>query len=115
MKISAPSRHSSGRRIAVVGAGVALTLDEDGLCSGARVALGAVAPVTLLVPEAAAALIGTSLDEDALHAAAAAASAAARPISDKRATADYRRKVVGVMTRRAAATAGERIAGAERN
>jgi carbon-monoxide dehydrogenase medium subunit len=94
--------------IAVVGAGVSVTLDEDGSCIAARVAIGAVAPVALLVPDAAAALIGTRLDDDALEAAASAASAAANPISDKRGTAEYRRTVVGVMTRRAARTALER-------
>ena len=39
--------------IAVVGAGVSLTLDDDGVCTAARVALGAVAPTPLLVPAAA--------------------------------------------------------------
>jgi CO/xanthine dehydrogenase FAD-binding subunit len=94
--------------IAVVGAGVALTLDEAGTCTWAKVAIGAVAPIALLVPDAAQALIGSQLEESALNAAAAAASAAANPISDKRGTADYRRKVVGVMTRRAALIAGKR-------
>jgi carbon-monoxide dehydrogenase medium subunit len=98
--------------IAVVGAGVALTLDENGNCSAARVAIGAVAPTALLVPEAAAALIGSQLDDAALAAAAEAASAAARPISDKRGSADYRRSVVGVMTKRAAAIARDRALGA---
>ena len=94
--------------IAVVGAGVSLTVDEDGSCIAAHVAIAAVAPVALLVPNAAAALIGTRLDDAALEAAANAASAAANPISDKRGTAEYRRKVVGVMTRRAAGIALER-------
>jgi carbon-monoxide dehydrogenase medium subunit len=94
--------------IAVVGAGVSLTVDEDGSCIAARVAIAAVAPVALLVPDAAAALIGTRLDDTALEAAANAARAAASPISDKRGTAEYRRKVVGVMTRRAAGNALER-------
>ncbi|MBI4193493.1 MAG: FAD binding domain-containing protein, partial [Betaproteobacteria bacterium] len=48
--------------IAVVGAGVNLSLDESGVCSEARVTLGAVAARALLVPEAAAALIGTRVD-----------------------------------------------------
>jgi CO/xanthine dehydrogenase FAD-binding subunit len=94
--------------IAVVGAGVSVTLDESGVCSAARVAIGAVAPVALLVPEAAAALVGSSLDEAAIEAAGQAVSAAAQPISDKRGTAEYRRTVVGVMTRRAVAIARDR-------
>ncbi len=94
--------------IAVVGAGVNLTLDADGRCGAARVALGAVAERPLLVPEAAEALVGTALDEPALAAAAAAAAAACRPIDDKRGTKDYRIKVAGVLTRRAAEKAHER-------
>lgn len=97
--------------IAVVGAGVRVTLDASGTCTSARVAIGAVAPTAILVPEAAAALIGTKMDAAALAKAAAAASAAARPISDKRGSAEYRRKVVGVMTRRAAAIAAQRAQG----
>ena len=94
--------------IAVVGAGVSLALDEEGRCQDARVALGAVAACPLLVPEAAAALVGTGLEEAALDAAAAAASAACQPIDDKRGTIDYRIKVAGVLTRRAATAAQER-------
>lgn len=94
--------------IAVVGAGVSLTLDKDGLCSHARVSLGAVAATPLLVPEAAEALIGTSVDEDALARLAEAASAACRPIDDKRGTKVYRIKVAGVMARRAAEIALDR-------
>src|SRR5664279_3614631 len=70
--------------IAVVGVGVSLTLDAKGVCTAARVALGAVAERVLLVPEAAAALIGSKIDETALERLAAAASAACRPIDDKR-------------------------------
>jgi CO/xanthine dehydrogenase FAD-binding subunit len=94
--------------IAVVGAGVSVTLDASGRCTAARVALGAVAPTPLLVPTSADALIGTELDDDALAACAAAASAAARPIDDVRGTAEYRRQLAGVLTRRAARIAAER-------
>jgi CO/xanthine dehydrogenase FAD-binding subunit len=94
--------------IAVVGAGVNLTLDDKGVCTAARVSLGAVAERALLVPEAAAALIGTKVDADALERLAAAASAACRPIDDKRGTKAYRIKVAGVLAKRAAAIALER-------
>src|SRR5690606_13018822 len=90
--------------IAVVGAGVCLTLDGDGTCTAARVALGAVAARPLLVTEAADALIGTKVDGPALDHLAQAASAACRPIDDKRGTKEYRIKVAGVMARRAAQT-----------
>jgi CO/xanthine dehydrogenase FAD-binding subunit len=94
--------------IAVVGAGVSLTLDKKGVCTHARVALGAVAPKPLLVKDGAKALIGTTVDAAALDALAAAASAACNPIDDKRGTIEYRTKVAGVLARRAAVIALER-------
>ena len=94
--------------IAVVGAGVCVSLDGGGVCTAARVGLGAVAPRPLLVPEAADALIGTKLDDEAMANLAAAASAACDPIDDKRGTKTYRIKVAGVLARRAAGIAGER-------
>ena len=97
--------------IAVAGCGVRITLDDQGTCTAARVSIGAVAPTALLVPDAAAALVGTTLDEAALTAAAAACSAAANPISDKRGTVEFRRKVVGVLCRRAVTIARNRAAG----
>jgi CO/xanthine dehydrogenase FAD-binding subunit len=98
--------------IAVAGAGVSVTLDSSGICTAARVAIGAVAVTALLVPEAAAALVGTSLDDKALAAAAAAASAAAKPITDRRGTIEYRTHVVGVLVKRAAKIAADRAKGA---
>src|ERR1039458_10338741 len=94
--------------IAVVGCGVNLTLDKDGLCTRARVALGAVGPTALLVPEAAAAIVGSRLDEAALKRLDEAARAACRPISDKRGTAEFRTKIAGVLARRAAVIAYQR-------
>ena len=95
--------------IAVVGAGVRITLDGDGAVSAATVALGAVAPTVVRVPAAEAALVGSRLDDDALAAAADAASDACNPIDDKRGTISYRRQVAGVLTRRAAGIAADRI------
>jgi len=97
--------------IAVVGVGVSLTLDAKGVCTAARVSLGAVAERVLLVSEAAAALIGSTVDETALERLAAAASAACRPIDDKRGTKAFRIKVAGVLARRAAETALQRARG----
>ncbi len=95
--------------IAVVGVGVSVTLDEGrSRCTAARVSLGAVAPTPLLVPEAAAALVDGALTDDHLARAAQAAQGAARPISDMRGEADYRRHLVGVLTRRALRGAIER-------
>lgn len=94
--------------IAVVGAGVYLTLDDEGRVSSARVALGAVAPTVLLLRGAAEAIIGTKLDASALESLAAVCSAACRPIDDKRGTIEFRKQVVGVLAQRAAKTAYER-------
>ncbi|HET6160060.1 MAG TPA: xanthine dehydrogenase family protein subunit M [Dongiaceae bacterium] len=97
--------------IAVVGVGVSVTLDAKGVCTAARVSLGAVAPTVLLVPEAAKALIGTKMDKAALDALAKACSAACRPIDDKRGTREFRIKVAGVLARRAAQIARKRAGG----
>jgi carbon-monoxide dehydrogenase medium subunit len=96
--------------IAVAGAAVSLTVKE-GLCSSARVAIGAVAPTALLVPEAAACLVGTDLGTADLNAAAAAATAAATPITDRRGTVEFRKHIVGVLTKRAASIAFQRAKG----
>jgi aerobic carbon-monoxide dehydrogenase medium subunit len=94
--------------IAVVGCGIALTVDANGAVSHARVALGAVAARPLLVEEAASALIGSKLEDAALKKLDAAAGAACKPIDDKRGTKEYRIKVAGVLARRTAAIAYER-------
>ena len=94
--------------IAVVGAGISLTLNDKGVCTQARVCVGAVAERALLVQPAADALIGSTVDEAAIARMGAAVSAACRPIDDKRGTKAYRIKVSGVMARRAAAIALDR-------
>ena len=94
--------------IAVVGAGVNLTLDKKGICQQARVALGAVAPTVLLVEAGAKALIGSTLDDAALDKLRAAASAACNPIDDKRGTVEFRVDVAGVLAKRAALIAQQR-------
>jgi carbon-monoxide dehydrogenase medium subunit len=94
--------------IAVVGVGVNITLDAEGICTVARVSLGAVAPTPLLVKEAGVALMGSRLDAPAFDRLAQAAGAACRPIDDKRGTREYRVKVAGVLAKRTALLALER-------
>lgn len=101
--------------IAVVGAGARITLDDNGVCTAATVALGAVAPTVVRVPDAEAALVGSSLDDDAMAAVAAAATAACNPIDDKRGTVAYRQQVAGVLARRAVSAAAARAAGGNPN
>ncbi len=86
--------------IAVTGVAVNLTLDGQGTCSSARVAIGAVAPTALLVKEAGAALVGTKVDDAAIANLVAAARAACRPIDDKRGTKEFRVDVTGVLAER---------------
>jgi aerobic carbon-monoxide dehydrogenase medium subunit len=94
--------------IAVVSAGVDLERDKAGVITKARVALGAVAPTVMLVEAAAAAIIGSKLEDKALTALAEACSAACQPINDKRGTVEFRTKVAGVLARRAAQIAYQR-------
>lgn len=97
--------------IAVVGAAASVTLAPDGdLLAAISVALTAVAPtiVSVEIPKEA---IGRPVDDDLLDRIAVAASERAQPISDVRASARYRKHIVGVMARRAAASAFGRARG----
>ena len=86
--------------IAMVNAAVTLVM-RDGIITQARVILGAVAPTPLRVRAAEAALEGQPPTEETFQRAAALAVEAARPISDQRASAEYRRRMSGVATLRA--------------
>jgi len=99
--------------IAVVGAAVNVALDASGTCREARIVLGAVAPTAILVPEAAAALVGSRLDGDALRRLDAATRRACTPIDDKRGTVEFRTRVAGVLARRAAGLAFQRAGGSQ--
>jgi carbon-monoxide dehydrogenase medium subunit len=94
--------------IAVVGAGINLTVDPVGQVIAARVALAAVAERPLLAPEAGQVLLGTTLDKGTLEQFGAAVRAACRPIDDKRGTREFRIKLAGVIARRATLIAYER-------
>src|SRR6202049_273125 len=75
--------------IAVVGCGVNVTLDANGVCTDALVSLGAVAATPLALAEAAQALIEHKLDAETLAKLDAAAQRACKPINDKRGTIEY--------------------------
>jgi CO/xanthine dehydrogenase FAD-binding subunit len=86
--------------IAVVGVTAVVSLGE-GHVSDARVAITALAPTIRRVPEAEEALTGSDGGDEAIAHAAAAAAAGAVPISDVRASEDYRRAMAAVIARRA--------------
>ncbi len=94
--------------IAVTGVAINLSLDDKGVCTAARVAIGAVAPTALLVKDAGAALVGTKVDDAAIEKMVAAARAACKPIDDKRGTKEFRIEVTGVLAKRVAKAALER-------
>lgn len=97
-----------GNAIAVAGSAARLVLDDTDCIAAARIALGAVAPIPMMVESAAAELTGKHPDEDAFDEAALAAAQACQPITDVRGTAEFRREMVRIMTRRALQTALER-------
>jgi len=86
--------------LAMVGIAVTLTPRNGGF-DQARIALGAVAPTALRVPAAEALVTNGAVTEAVIEQAAQQAMAAAQPISDQRASAQYRREMVGALTRRA--------------
>jgi carbon-monoxide dehydrogenase medium subunit len=95
--------------IAVAGAGAAVVLKPDGkIFESARIALGAVAPTPLFVPEAGAALRGQPVSAEVILRAAQIAQQAARPITDMRGTSAQRRRLSLVLVRRALERAVER-------
>jgi CO/xanthine dehydrogenase FAD-binding subunit len=86
--------------LAVVGVAVMVVI-ENGICRDIRIALGAVAPTPVRVKRAEEVLRGKKPENDLIEKAARIAAEESRPIDDHRASADYRREMVAVMTRRA--------------
>jgi CO/xanthine dehydrogenase FAD-binding subunit len=84
--------------------GIAVAYDfatQTKTCSGVRIVLGAVAPTPIRAKRAESALEGQSLSEALAEKAGNIAAEEAKPISDVRSSADYRRAMVAAMTKRA--------------
>ena len=96
--------------IAVVGCGVNITM-ENGICTHARVSLGAVAPTPLLIKEASEIMVGTDINSEIIQQVSKLCMEACNPINDKRGTIDYRTKVAGVLFKRSVLIAIDRIKG----
>lgn len=86
--------------LAIVGVAVIITVEDD-VCTDVRIALGAVATTPIRAPKAEEALIGKKLDDDVIENAARIAMDSCSPISDIRASKEYRSAMVRVFTKRA--------------
>ncbi|MFC0158923.1 dehydrogenase [Mameliella alba] len=101
-------KHGRRKAMELATVGVAVSLDRDGdTCTNARIALGAVGPTVLRASAAEALLKGRKITDELIAQVGAQAMAECTPISNVRASADYRRSMVGVLTRRAVKTAME--------
>jgi aerobic carbon-monoxide dehydrogenase medium subunit len=87
--------------LAYIGVAVAYNLGSDKKCTGVRIVLGAVAPTPIRAKNSEALLEGKVLSEEIAAQAGDEAARESKPISDVRSSADYRRAMVGVMTKRA--------------
>ncbi len=97
--------------IAIAGAGTWIALDAAGRVTAARIVLAAVAPVPFRALGAEALLVGAVGDANEFETAADKAAAEAQPISDTRGSADYRRSLIRVLTKRALLACREQILG----
>jgi xanthine dehydrogenase FAD-binding subunit len=100
---AASYQHISARGkvdISAVGIGVMLTM-KGRTCANARIFMGAVGPVPMRASKAEGLITGRRLTKALVEGAGDIAARQARPISDVRASASYRRRMVAVLTRRA--------------
>lgn len=102
--------HRRGMALAVASVAAGVELDGDRI-SAATIVLGAVAPVPLVVHEAPSLLVGEVPSKELFDDVALACAETARPISDIRGSADFRRALIGVLARRALEQASMRARG----
>ncbi len=87
--------------LATVGVAVIMALESGGVCRDIKIVLGAVAPTPMRAKKAEGVLRGKKVEAALIEKAAQAASAEAQPITDVRASAEYRKEMIKVFTRRA--------------
>jgi carbon-monoxide dehydrogenase medium subunit len=102
-----------GQALALVNAAAAY-FNDKGNFRHPRIALGAVAPVVIRAPKAEAYLEGRKINAEAMAEAGHIAATEARPISDFRASAEYRRDLIAVLVKRALGNALARAAAKEK-
>lgn len=87
--------------IDAVNMAVSITLEDDNrTIKSIKLVMGSVSPVPLVSAEVPGILVGREFNKELTQKAAEAASAEAKPITDIRASAEYRREMVAVLTRR---------------
>jgi CO/xanthine dehydrogenase FAD-binding subunit len=100
---------------ALGGAGALITVDEQGVCRRAALGLLAAAPTPIRAYEAESMLVGERIDEALAAKAGERAAAGVQPTGDIHGSAEYRKRLIGVMARRAILAAAERAAGGTAN
>jgi len=94
-----------GQALALVNVGASFWVGDNSVFVAPRIALGAVAPTVIRAPKAEAFLDGCKISAEVMAEAGRIAAMEAKPISDFRASADYRRDLVAVLVKRALANA----------
>jgi len=97
-----------GQALALVNVGASFWVGDNSVFVAPRIALGAVAPTVIRAPKAEAFLDGCKISAEVMAEAGRIAAMEAKPISDFRASADYRRDLVAVLVKRALANAQAR-------
>jgi xanthine dehydrogenase FAD-binding subunit len=97
-----------GDAITIIGIATTVAI-QDGACHTANIAIGSAAPFPMRAKRAEALVLGTPLSRDTIEAAADQAMQECSPIDDVRASADYRREMVRVLTRRSLTLALEQL------
>ena len=103
-----------GQALALVNVGASFWVGEKSVFVAPRIALGAVAPTVIRAPKAEAFLDGCKISAEVMAEAGRIAAMEAKPISDFRASADYRRDLVAVLVKRALANAQARATAKEK-
>jgi carbon-monoxide dehydrogenase medium subunit len=98
-----------GMDLAIAGVACLLVMDSKSRCQRARIAMGAVAPTPLRAKEAEVLMTGEKIGGELVAEVAKKAAEEAKPISDVRATANYRREVIEVLVKRAIRESMSRI------
>ena len=93
-----------GQALALVNVGASFWVGDKAVFEAPRIALGAVAPTVIRAPKAEAYLAGRTISAEAMAEAGRIAATEAKPISDFRASADYRRDLIAVLVKRALAS-----------